>query len=102
MESLRGTARGSHARRRSHEAWAPAHRIFLLKNPTPPFDSLSVQQHKAHPLIRYAVRAYSRGCCALGDLRRLREPLMRGCALCCSPKGNRTPIYAVKGRCPNH
>jgi hypothetical protein len=35
-----GFARGSSARRRSHLARAPPHRIFLLENPIPAFESL--------------------------------------------------------------
>jgi hypothetical protein len=47
-----GIARGSHARRRSHEAWAPAHKIFLLENFVPPFDSLLKQQQTKIPSRR--------------------------------------------------
>jgi hypothetical protein len=40
FERVTGIARDSRARRRSHEVWAPPHRIFLLENSAPAFDSL--------------------------------------------------------------
>jgi hypothetical protein len=41
-----GIARGSSARRRSHSAWAPAHKNFLLKILAPPFESFISQGTK--------------------------------------------------------
>jgi hypothetical protein len=45
-------ARDSNARRRSHLVWAPPHRIFLLENPAPAFDSL-IKQYK-NKIITFA------------------------------------------------
>jgi hypothetical protein len=38
-ERVRGVARDSNARRRSHLVWAPPHKNFLLKILAPAFDS---------------------------------------------------------------
>jgi len=52
-----GFARDSNARRRSHLVWAPARRIFLLKNPPPPFESaLSEDAKRMAPAILFALR----------------------------------------------
>jgi hypothetical protein len=48
-ERVRGVARDSNARRRSHSVWAPPHNIFLVKNIAPAFDSSIAIQTKNGP-----------------------------------------------------
>ena len=52
-EWVRGVARDSNARRRSHLVWAPPHKNFLLKILVPAFDSSLTGQTKT-PILRWA------------------------------------------------
>ena len=110
-ERVRGVARDSNARRRSHLVWAPAHKNFLLKILAPPFASSitdrpeSIAEHilfdgMPEPRRRRGVaifqqkntRPSKRICSAILSIERVRgvEPLT-------SPwKGDVIPLYNTR------
>jgi hypothetical protein len=53
FERVTGIARDSRARRRSHEVWAPPHRIFLLENSAPAFDFSSLIDQRIQQSIPF-------------------------------------------------